>query len=492
MARQKWHPKPIKSVADLPHAVLAALSSLKMAVLVISGFALALTVATLLESYYDTATAQYYVYRSAWFSGVMVLLGLNILTVALSRYPWQPSQLPFLIAHLGILILLFGSALTSITGTDGMLRLNEGETRSVVELDTASIVVGDREGYKYFGLPWRPPQAAFRAVDLRDRGAAHPIRVEEFLSHADAQVLFSPVTAERDARSAAPALEVEIKGGPMQIRQAFWIWAGDPAWERVQAGPATLSWGKPEKSRRGQPTPKGRGPTIQFWAAPGTGTSGPLKYRAMSSAGKVKEGEVFPSMGWDPGWKGVSLKLLSWIPKAVPETRYEPAQIQYGRQAPPSAVRLLLGAGATATRLWMGLGDRAIFKIDGKDVEVGYLPDRVVLPFSLRLEEFKVETYPGTMDPVSYASRVTLMGADSSGALRREQRVSMNEPLSHAGYTVYQASFEEALPRPTVSIFSVNRDPGRFAKYFGSILLVLGSIWLFVQRTRRPPSRPTA
>ncbi|MBI2712793.1 MAG: hypothetical protein HYX41_08075, partial [Bdellovibrio sp.] len=46
------------------------LCSLKLAVLVILTLALALAAGTVLESVYDTPTAQYWVYRARWFSGV--------------------------------------------------------------------------------------------------------------------------------------------------------------------------------------------------------------------------------------------------------------------------------------------------------------------------------------------------------------------------------------------------------------------------------------
>jgi cytochrome c biogenesis protein ResB len=59
--------------------------------------------------------------------------------------------------------------------------------------------------------------------------------------------------------------------------------------------------------------------------------------------------------------------------------------------------------------------------------------------------------------------------------------ISMNEPLKYNGYTFYQSSFErdERTGKPAISILSVNYDPGRWIKYLGSMLMVLGSIILF-------------
>ena len=82
------------------------------------------------------------------------------------------------------------------------------------------------------------------------------------------------------------------------------------------------------------------------------------------------------------------------------------------------------------------------------------------------------------MRAASYESVVTL--PDGS-----DQLISMNEPLKHAGFTFYQASFEsDPSGRPTASVLSVNRDPGRGLKYFGSLLIVLGSIHLFYMKRR--------
>jgi cytochrome c biogenesis protein ResB len=56
----------------------------------------------------------------------------------------------------------------------------------------------------------------------------------------------------------------------------------------------------------------------------------------------------------------------------------------------------------------------------------------------------------------------------------------MNEPLKHNGFTFYQASFQEnQTGEATTSILSVNKDPGRWIKYLGSFLIVLGTIVMF-------------
>ena len=109
------------------------LVSLQLAVVVLILITVSLIAATVLESRFDTPTAQYFVYRSPWFFGLLLVLGINILAVALSRLPWKKRHLPFLAAHLGILLLLVGAWITQRFGVDGMLRVEEGRTESAVE-----------------------------------------------------------------------------------------------------------------------------------------------------------------------------------------------------------------------------------------------------------------------------------------------------------------------------------------------------------------------
>jgi cytochrome c biogenesis protein ResB len=56
----------------------------------------------------------------------------------------------------------------------------------------------------------------------------------------------------------------------------------------------------------------------------------------------------------------------------------------------------------------------------------------------------------------------------------------MNNPLKLNGFTFYQASFQENKQgQATTSILSVNRDPGRWMKYLGSLFIVLGTVVMF-------------
>lgn len=103
--------------------LLAALSSLRLAVLLLSVFTLCLACATLLEAAHGQRVAQDLVYRAWWFAGLLVLLALNVLGAAVKKYPWRRHQIGFLVTHSGLLLLLLGGLLTTLLGVEGQMIL---------------------------------------------------------------------------------------------------------------------------------------------------------------------------------------------------------------------------------------------------------------------------------------------------------------------------------------------------------------------------------
>ena len=70
--------------------------------------------------------------------------------------------------------------------------------------------------------------------------------------------------------------------------------------------------------------------------------------------------------------------------------------------------------------------------LDGVILKLAYGQKPIELPFSLYLNEFILERYPGLMSPSSYASEVTLI--DKTNNLKEEHRIFMNNVLDYKGY----------------------------------------------------------
>jgi hypothetical protein len=60
------------------------------------------------------------------------------------------------------------------------------------------------------------------------------------------------------------------------------------------------------------------------------------------------------------------------------------------------------------------------------------------LPFLLTVNAFRVETYPGSVEPSDYVSTVTVTSSTGD----RSAEIRMNQPLREDGWTIYQSSVQ--------------------------------------------------
>jgi cytochrome c-type biogenesis protein CcsB len=107
--------------------------------------------------------------------------------------------------------------------------------------------------------------------------------------------------------------------------------------------------------------------------------------------------------------------------------------------------------------------------IDGKTLEVSYGSKEISLPFSLLLEDFVLERYPGSNSPSGYQSNVVLI--DKTSNLEKPFTIFMNNILKHRGYRFYQSSYDRD---EKGTVLSVNHDrAGMLVTYTGYCLLFL-------------------
>jgi len=457
--------------------IFKVMISLRFAVMVILFIAASLACGTFLESYYDTRTASFLVYHAIWFKGLLLLFGLNILFVALSRWPWEKKHIPFLTAHLGILILLYGSWLTQTFGVDGSLRVSEGESASQINFEEEILTLSYQDSMYLEPVRWTPPHLSYNPQKIK----AFDLEISNWIAHAEPQYDFKSIEPEQDeGLKKSPAFKLRLKGGPMNANEVFWIWGGDPAWSIAPVGPARfilLPEGYPFSDLT--KTNLKQDSVFEFRI----NQKGNFQYQAHSRSGKTAKGLIKVSQKIegseiDPNWMGMKINIEKYIPHAANDIRYVRSKIQYGDKAPPSAIELRSLTGDT-TRIWLGIGDQAVFRQNGKDYRVNYNYKRLILPFALKLNRFEMTHYKGSRQPATYQSQVTIEDHDAPSD---PIVISMNEPLDWKGYTFYQASYVPESPRPVTSILSVNYDPGRVLKYIGSLLIVVGAVLLFLRR----------
>ena len=95
---------------------------------------------------------------------------------------------------------------------------------------------------------------------------------------------------------------------------------------------------------------------------------------------------------------------------------------------------------------------------------------RYLLPFTIKLDHFKVEFHPGTDMAKSYESLVTL----STGALQRQVRIFMNNPLRYKDYTLYQASYDVDSVGRQYTTLAVVKNFARLLPYVACFIVFFG------------------
>lgn len=433
------------------------MASLKLAVIVILSLGVISAIGTIYESKYDRVYAQKLVYHSFWMWMVMALLAINITAVMIDRWPWKKHHLSFILAHIGILFLLAGSVVTFVSGIDGSMIFEIGGRNRYVQLQQDEFVIyTSLDGQKYRSIFQEKVDFFYRnfkknplKVKLKDSD----IEVIEYINFG----LPQQKIVETSEPTESPAVQFLIEGS--RANQTSWLFKDKSKMvDNFRLGPASFSLASENYKRvdgnelifkiqnnqlhyeiykQGQETPHTKG----VWS----------------------RGDVIPT-----GWMDFKVRVLNFYPQAQEQITFIP-QVYPSPQVTQALKLKYMGKTYE-------VGHNRPLKIFEKDrvhvISFGSL--RYDIGFDMEVVDFKVGKYQGTQRAMTYESKVQVEGE------KEPIVISMNEPMKKSGLTFYQSSFQEDdLGNPTHSIFSVNKDPGRFLKYFGSLLIFLGIFMLF-------------
>ena len=164
----------------------------------------------------------------------------------------------------------------------------------------------------------------------------------------------------------------------------------------------------------------------------------------------------------------------------------------------------------------------------GRTVAVTLEPDAVDIGFDVALHNFERRLDPGTSQASHFSSIVEFLDDSGEPLVDRPVTITMNAPIDFSdpasghSYRLFQESFMgpwlpgdplyerfaasmteknggEPPDRLEASVLTVNYDPGRGVKYFGSLLIVAGiftmfymKAYFFAPKRRVAPNRPSA
>jgi cytochrome c-type biogenesis protein CcsB len=440
---------------------------MKMAVFMLFAFGALVGIATFIENDYGTQTARALIYKAQWFE---VFLGyfVAILVYNIIKYKsWKTKPAVFLF-HFSFFVIALGALITRYIGYEGVMHIREGDASHTMVSDVKVLQITATQGEKstvfekelYFST--MTGNSLTKNLSVGDK----EVKVEllKYLPTAHEKAIASP-----DGKK---LLELKISTG--QKGEIYYIAKG----ERKDFGGFYLGYDIEPTTDK---------PTFLIKEnASGYKVHFPFVLKTLnmndrsSSELNAGENEFKNRMLYRFGANAIVLKDVH--EKAIVKLDSHDIKTQSGQ---PEYMQWKVSVGDESkiitTRPYKGKTDKAHhLDLNGVHVDISVGAKVIQLPFSIKLENFELERYPGSMTPASYSSDVVLI--DKEQNINMPYKIYMNHILDHRNYRFFQSSYDQD---EKGTVLSVNHDPGTWPTYIGYILLTLGMIWSLFAPTGR-------
>lgn len=447
-------------------------STRTMAMLFIS-FAIAMAIGTFVENSYSTATARAWIYNAWWFEAIMILFALNFLG-NIKRYRLlRKEKLNTLILHLSFLLIIVGAGVTRYIGYEGIMPIREGETSNIMlsEKTYLSILIDGELN----GEPLRRSQALplnlapkidnNKTLSTDFKGQEVTFEVVDFIAGAE-----EGLVETEDGKNYFKI--VEAGGGN---RHDHYLEEN----EVTSIHNILFAYNKPTE-----------GAININLSEEGYTISSPFEGDYMRMADQ-KKGEVVADTVQPLMMRSLyNMAGMQFVfPDPPVKGKYDIIASEEKEQGQPDGVVVNITSNGETKQVKM-LGAKGYVN-DYKQVNVGgleiysrYGSKEYELPFSIKVNDFIAEKYPGTEDnPMpSYSSFKSKVDLIDGGEVTKHE-IYMNHVLDHRGYRFFQASFD-ADEKGTV--LSVNHDWwGTWITYIGYFLLYIGMMIILFERGSR-------
>ena len=445
-----------------------------MAVLFIV-FAIAMALGTFIESWYTIETARVLIYNTWWFEGIMVFFVINFCGNIVRFRMHKREKWSSLLIHLSFILILVGAFVTRYISYEGIMPIREGETTSSF-LSERTYLTAYLDG-EIDGEPRRrvieeavllaPETENDYTIDTDFNGQNVDIEVINYIQGAEEGLVL--------AENGDNYLKIVEAGDG--ARHDHYLKEGEIA--NIHNTLFTLN------------KPTDGAINIEFDEEEGTyQLSSPFEGDFMRMSDQFKGKVVADST------QALMLRSLYnvggmqfVIPEPMARGNYDiiPTEVKAKNQL--NAVTLKVTTGGESKNISM-LGGKGVvnppknLKVGGLDIYLNYGSKEMELPFSIKLNDFIADKYPGTEDnpTPSYAafkSKVDVI--DDNGSEPYE--IFMNHVLDKEGYRFFQASFD---PDEKGTVLSVNHDFwGTWITYIGYFLLYLGLMLILFDKGSR-------
>lgn len=430
-------------------------------------FAVSIGSATFIENDFGTTAAKAVVYNSTWFNILLFLLAVNLVGRIIVGKMYMPKKLTMFTFHVAFIIILLGSAITRFVSFEGMMHIREGRTSNSMLSDNTYVDIIITDGDK--------TSTASNKVLMT---VLTPGSYSESITNNNKKYSFKSVKYIPNAREVIT--ESEKDGDPYIVlvfsdgsaRQNYYLKYG----QSEQIGQSKLNFNDdfdPEAINIKIVDGK-----LMLFA------SDPIVTLSMNSS----QSDTLEIAKWYPfetrnlySIGGMNIVLTNFYPNGVIDyVTYE------GNSNKMNAMVVEVSNGTLVKEVVLRggkgyKGETNNFEFDGSNISMTYGTKEILLPFSIMLEEFQLERYPGSNSPSSYASEVVLL--DKENNVSKNYRIYMNNVLNYRGYRFFQSSYDAD---EHGTILSVAHDYwGTFFTYLGYFLMTLGMMLTIINRSSR-------
>ena len=455
--------------------LISILVSTRLTAFLFISFSAAMAAGTFIESMHGTDASKILVYNAFWFEIMMILFVVNF-TYNIKRYRLlSREKLPVLLLHLSWILIIIGAGITRYIGYEGVMPIREGTTTNqFLSSDTylTVLVDGELNGsqqrkefesevlFSEYEDKSLIKSKFFKGQNFRFGNQIFNIDFIDYTENVDYQVV------ESESGSKFIKL-VEASSGD---RHDHYIESGQVtnlhgtliAFNNFTIGAinfsdenGVLKIQAPFEGSYMRMIDQKRGTVI-------TGEVQDLELRSLYQIGGFQF--VIPD--------GIVKGAYQIIKNETEETNQNLLRLKFSHSDSSKEINLLGGRGVTDNYERFSLGEL--------DFSVKYGSLISELPFSIKLNDFIAEKYPGTEKSYSsFMSKISVEESENSF----DYDIYMNNILNHQGYRFFQASFD---PDELGTILSVNKDfYGTFLTYVGYIILYISLLTImFYGKTR--------
>lgn len=432
-------------------------------------FAFSIAYATFIENDYGTATARILVYNALWFEFLLLLLGMNLVGSIFHYQLLTRRRWTVVLFHGAFLVILAGAAITRYSGVEGTLHIREGEANHQLITENTSITLRAVLGED--------------TLHIAEEVRFSPYTSNKFSMHGEVGGKKVTLKNVRFVPSAAETVVEDPSGEPMAA-----LLVVDRNGQRYD-----LLLRKGESAQAGAQrfvfSAKGDSTSIQLisqeghlWlSSPDTLFVTGMDQQQLTALAPDSLHPLSEKVIYQSGPTGFVLK--KYLEKGKSELVYVPSHAETMKE---DGLHMVVSVEGESRDIFVfgskgALGKEETVTMGDLRIGVSYGSTLHTLPFSLRLNDFQIERYPGSNSPSSFASEVTLL--DPAYGVEKPFRIFMNNILKYKGYRFFQSSFDQD---ENGTILSVNYDwLGTLVTYTGYFLMILGMIWTLLSRHSR-------